>query len=393
MVDVGAVAVVGPSRLLRPLVGTGGLGRHGLGSSVLCGSAGGRCGRRTSLPDARDALAPPGRSTGPCPCQRVSSASTARQVDGLAGRARRRRAASRGAPGVRSAAGSAAGRRGAASAAVGAQARQLGGGQPSRASRSSRSSVRRAGQRGGDPAAEHVLQQRQHLGAQPGPGVRGVGVPRVVPHRQPLRRRRPAGSVARRTPSSGRHQARRRRPGVDHAGHRARPRPAAEAEQHGLGLVVEGVPERDPAAPSCAAAGRARRTGPSRAAASGPPSAADRRPQHDATGSRPSPRSSVGGARGPLGRARLQAVVDGDRAGRAPRPAAPRRPPPRRARGSRRRRCRRRAPAGRARPGPGRTARRSRATAGVGPATALRDRLRRGWRGGRARARPSAPGR
>ena len=63
---------------------------------------------------------------------------------------------------------------------------------------------RRAGQRLGDPAAEHVLQQRQHLAAQPDPGEPGsvlCGSCQAV---------RPSSAhaawvTARRTPSSGRH--------------------------------------------------------------------------------------------------------------------------------------------------------------------------------------------
>ncbi len=38
-----------------------------------------------------------------------------------------------------------------------------------------------AGQRFGDPAAEHVLQQWQHLGAQPAAGEPAIGVVRVLP--------------------------------------------------------------------------------------------------------------------------------------------------------------------------------------------------------------------
>jgi len=39
----------------------------------------------------------------------------------------------------------------------------------------------------GHPAAEYVLQQREHLVAQPGAAEPGVGVVRVLPDRQPFR--------------------------------------------------------------------------------------------------------------------------------------------------------------------------------------------------------------
>ena len=74
--------------------------------------------------------------------------------------------------------------------------------------------------------------------------------------------------LARRTPSSGRSHG-----GVPraHAGQRARAGAAAEPEQHGLGLVVEGVPEQHRRVRVRAGGLAARRSGRRRAAASVPP--------------------------------------------------------------------------------------------------------------------------
>ena len=61
-----------------------------------------------------------------------------------------------------------------------------------------------AGQRLGDPALQHVLEQRQHLAPQPHPLQGRVVVVRVVPAVEARARAHAASVVARRTPSSGR---------------------------------------------------------------------------------------------------------------------------------------------------------------------------------------------
>ena len=100
---------------------------------------------------------------------------------------------------------------------------------------------RGAGQRFGDPAAEHLLQQRQHLDAQPRPGEPAIGVVRVLPRRQAKLgtgrvRNRAADAQQRAAPG---------RVAWPHARDRPRPRSAAQPEQHRLGLVVERVREQD----------------------------------------------------------------------------------------------------------------------------------------------------
>ncbi len=97
------------------------------------------------------------------------------------------------------------------------------------------------GERLGDAAAEHLLQQRHHLAAEADAGETGVDVVRVVPEGQalrPARRRRVRAPQTEQRPQPG------WVPGL-HAGQRPGSRAAAEAEQHGLGLVIEGVAEQD----------------------------------------------------------------------------------------------------------------------------------------------------
>ena len=251
---------------------------------------------------------------------------------------RRRSAAGRAASGVR---GQAAVRRPAAASSAPARA--------SRASRSSRSCAAVRASAGATPPPSTSSSSGSDLGAQPDPGVGGVVVPRVVPDGQLLRGAggpggRPADAEQRappRTPSCSRSST---MPATDRG-----PGPAAQPEQHGLGLVVEGVPERDAGAvrrpPRPQAAYRA-----VRAAASGPPSAADVDPDDSDRGEAEVAQQAPPSLGGALGRARLQAVVDGHR--RRPGTPAPRRlerERPRPARGSPLPRCRRPAPAGRRR--------------------------------------------
>ena len=289
MVDVRAVAVVGPSApvLRRRLA-------HGWAPRASAGVRGpSASGAAPAVPDVRTTPAPPGRSTRPCPRHR-SPGRRPRPGGPPAGRAppRAQPAAQHPAAQRRRQRGDVVHGQVAVRAVAGAASSPR---RARRARRGPRAAGRRAGQRRRDAAAQDVLEQRQHLGAQPRRacrrGRRSTGRPRPA---APARRRRP-GSSARRTPSSGRHQATPSVP-ADHAGHRPGPGSAAEAEQHGLGLVVQGVAEQRPRGP----VPRRRRPGPRSGRRGrpppGPPSAADVDPD-DVTGSRPRLRSSDGRAR------------------------------------------------------------------------------------------------
>ncbi len=163
---------------------------------------------------------------GPWPCQSVTSASSAADVVGgeRAGPARR-------SPSARSTRGP--DRPGAARCdAIDRQRpRRLTSSSPawaSSASRSSRQLAGRAGQRLGDAALQHVLEQGQHLGAQPDPLVGRIVVVRVVPDRQA---ERVAGRLRGRPPDAEqRPQARpvrpARMPAIDR-GPEPRPRPSS----------------------------------------------------------------------------------------------------------------------------------------------------------------------
>ena len=96
----------------------------------------------------------------------------------------------------------------------------------SRASTSSRSCSAVRASASATPPDEHVLQQRQHLVAQPDAGEAGVGVVRVVPHGpSPAQAAR---VVARRTVSSGRsHGGSHRRMPASERAPDPRPRPSS----------------------------------------------------------------------------------------------------------------------------------------------------------------------
>ena len=288
---------------------------------------------------------PPGRSTGPWPCQSVTSASSAAGGSAVSGAGAAAPRPRRAAPGCAPpAAGRPARRRPArrhrADARAGRPAATVGPAR--RARRGRRAAGRGAGQRLGHAALQHVLEQRQHLGAQPhpleAPGRRCAGRPTASGRA----RRRPRAVVARRTRAAAAGSGRRR---GAHAGDRARPGAAAQPEQHRLGLVVEGVAEQH--------AGVARRGRPRRARRSG---RRGRRPP-----GRPARPTSTGDD---LDRVEPELVAELRRPARAcsaepacspwstvtspagtPARAAPRTRPRRPARASRRRRSRRRAPA------------------------------------------------
>ena len=172
-----------------------------------------------------------------------------------------------------------------------------------------------AGQRLGHPRAEHGFQHRQHLVPDPDPGEPGVGVVRVVPHRQV---QRGTGGLGRGPPH------RQQRPQVPaaaggHAGQRAGAGAAGQPEQDRLGLVVQGVPEEDRDRPGLS--GRrvqglvpGRTGGGFRAGVQIVAGAGDRhRGAHHRVQAQ---RGQASGHRpGPVGRAGLQPVVDRDAAG------------------------------------------------------------------------------
>ena len=99
----------------------------------------------------------------------------------------------------------------------------------------------RAGERLRHPRAERRLQGRERLVPDPGPGVGGVGVVRVVPGPQ-------AEGVAR-NPQGGPPHAEQRPPvvaaGGRHPGQRPGARAAGQAEQDRFRLVVQAVAEQD----------------------------------------------------------------------------------------------------------------------------------------------------
>ena len=171
----------------------------------------------------------------------------------------------------------------------------------------------------------------------PGPGERAG--PRCAgrPSTRCPRPGRPprSGRGSRRAAGGGSTSKPRRIPASDRP-----PRAAGQPEQHGLGLVVEGVPEQhDRGAEALGDLARARRTAPRRAAASGPwPAAVDARPGPRRSRRRRGAAICATTRAGVLGGAVLQPVVDGDPDDPPGRPAAPRR------------RWRRAAPASRRRP-------------------------------------------
>ena len=129
-----------------------------------------------------------------------------------------------------------------------------------------------AGQRTGHARSELVLERREHLAPHPDPGVGRVDVVRVVPVLDALDLASGHGVGAGHVEQ---------RPAVvveaaAHAGQRPAARAAGQAEQDGLGLVVEGVAEEHAdRAEVLRPAGRGRRTAPR----APPPPDRDRRPE------------------------------------------------------------------------------------------------------------------
>ena len=164
---------------------------------------------------SRRTLTPPGSVTGPWPCQSVSRASSARTCSAESGPAPTRgRPQAQHAGADRGVQGGRPGHR---------QRRGLGHAGPDEGQEGLRrllvqrvdvvaEQVGGAGERLDHPAAQDVLEQRQHLVPQPGPPEAGIGVVRVVPRLEPERgarptvvvRRRPRKGRANRVPSTGR---------------------------------------------------------------------------------------------------------------------------------------------------------------------------------------------
>ena len=198
-----------------------------------------------------------------------------------------------------------------------------------------------AGQGGGDPGPELVLEHRQHPVPHPDPGEPRVVVVRVVPALDALG---PAGGLGLRRGSrraAGGGSASKR---AAHPGERPAARAAGQPEQHGLGLVVEGVAEQHDARRRSAAATSAEHGVPRLAGRRlGPLAAGRRRSTRTATVSSAPERGHLRDDRGRRARPSPScspwSTVDADHPpGRL---AAPRRRWRRAARASRRRRSRR----------------------------------------------------
>ena len=124
-----------------------------------------------------------------------------------------------------------------------------------------------AGERLGDAGTELLLHDGQHGAAHPHPRERAVVVLRVEPRLEP--------GIGARLHGRGAADAEQRPHGTArsprHALQARRPAAPREPEQHGLGLVVEGVAEQHGDAPVSSSAASSASYRARRAAASGPP--------------------------------------------------------------------------------------------------------------------------
>ena len=275
----------------------------------------------SSLPDAPGARPrrPPGSSTAPCPCQSVTSASSAAVRSALSGPA-----PAAGGPGAQDAGADA---RGAARPAAARRERVTGVGRRTAGRRQTElvsggpgvqgvevvaQQLRGTGQRLGDPALQDVLEQRQHLVPQPHPLEARIVVVRVVPDRQPER-----GAGRRRGRRAAHAQQRAQVAAVDRArmpaierGPEPRPSPSSTVSAWSSRVCPS----------STSASEGARRWRPGRRSGRcGPRPRARRRCRRRPGGPRPGrgrARPERGDPRGLRGRAVLQAVVDGDQPGR-----------------------------------------------------------------------------
>ena len=162
---------------------------------------------------------------------------------------------------------------------------------------------RGAGERLGDPAGEHLFQQRQHLVAQPDPGEPRIDVVRVVPDRQPVRR---AGGQGDRPPHPEQWPQTRADP-------RRACRPASAGPSRGRARAAPSRPGRRgcgraaPVSPGAGGRRAGRRSGPA-----GPrPRARQGRPPDAVTaGLGTEPGQQLDGGRCALRRTVLQTVID-----------------------------------------------------------------------------------
>ena len=216
----------------------------------------------TSLADSRWTLRRPLSSTGPWPCQAVTSASSAAVRSALSGAAPAGVAQARSTR-VRTARGSAASP--ATSSSVPGSSSRTAAAQASSAARSSAQQLGGAGQGRGHAALQHVLEQGQHLVPQPhageAPGRRCAGPatpaargrrrpPGSWPGRRPgtaggSGRRRPACRRSSAGPSRGPVPAARSRPGRRACGRAGRTRPARPRRRRGRRSGRRGRRPRD----------------------------------------------------------------------------------------------------------------------------------------------------
>ena len=239
----------------------------------------------------------PGTATPPCPCQALTNASTPRMWRSVSPRAQHP-APHRGRH---------LGQFGHRQAVCAARKVEYLGGEDVEHLAIGTQRVGGAGQGFGDSTAEDVLEQRQHLGAQPDPGEARVGVVRIRPRGelQLCARRRGDGTAhPQKWPTPGRVVAAHTRDGP-------RARAAPQAQQDRLGLVVEGVREQYRRPGACLVECRvARRPGRRLRTADG----ADLHAQDPGRDTAHRQRLGLGGA-GHLGRILLQLVIDDQRRG------------------------------------------------------------------------------
>ncbi len=203
-----------------------------------------------------NARRPPGRWTGPCPCQSVINSSRAAVCRGGQWCPRRPRRPRRAATGSAATRAARPARRTSrrppavrnrrphpAPARVATLAATAGSVSASSASTSARSNCRGPRQCLGDAALQHVLQQRQDLMPDAHTLERRVVVVRVAPRLQTEGRARIAGGDC----AEGRATVAGRRPSAGSHARRSSAAPTrAQPQQHRLGLVVERVPEQHP---------------------------------------------------------------------------------------------------------------------------------------------------
>ena len=172
------------------------------------------------------------------------------------------------------------------------------------------------GQRLGHAGAQRGLQHRHHLVADPDPGEPAIGIVRVIPHRESQRRTRRARHAA---PHRQQRAAITAPPG-GHARQGPGARPAGQPEQDRLRLIVEGVAEQHHRRARTQGRGVQGRIAGRTGGRLRPPVRAVPRHRDGNAFHRIEPQTGERRRYGPsaLSRTRLQAVINGDRAGAQP---------------------------------------------------------------------------